>query len=211
MSIFTKPLTLALMLGLAPAAFAQETPTPAETPAAEAPTTDAPQAGATPAQPNAEAGDGPGSTYVAETFGDWQLQCIRTPEGNDPCQLYQLLKDEQGNSVADISVLALTGNEQVAAGATIMTPLETLLTQGVIIQIDSGEAKAYPFTYCTAGGCVARLALRPEELESFKRGNNGKLAIAPVAAPERKVELAISLKGFTAGYEALSKTVSPAE
>jgi invasion protein IalB len=225
MADFTKPLALALLLGMAQAGFAQDAPAPAEAPAAETPTTEAPATeapvaeapateapaaeAAAPAQP---APDGPGTTYVAETFEDWQLQCVRTPEGDDPCQIYQLLKDEQGNNVADISIFALDPNQKVAAGATIMTPLETLLTHGVLIKVDAGESKAYPFTFCTGGGCVSRLALRPEEVTAFKRGNKAVMTIVPVAAPDQKVNLDISLKGFTAAYDAVSKVnAAPAQ
>ncbi|RLL70930.1 invasion associated locus B family protein [Paenirhodobacter hankyongi] len=211
MTELTKRLAIALTLGLAaPAAFAQDTPatdgaatTP---PAAEAPAAAAP---ATPAQTPAPAADkqpdGPGTTYIAKTFDDWALQCVHTEDGNDPCQMYQLLKDEKGNNVADISMVALTGSAKAVAGATIMTPLETLLTQGVTLKIDTNEARSYPFTFCAPVGCFARVGLTAEELAAFKKGNKVSMTVVPVAAPDHPVTVAISLKGFTAAYDAVTK------
>ena len=42
-----------------------------------------------------------GQTYTKETNGAWELRCIKTEDGNDPCQMYQLLDDGQGAPVAE--------------------------------------------------------------------------------------------------------------
>lgn len=197
MSDLSKSLVIALVLGLAAPALAQD----AAAPATEAPASEAPAAQA----PAADAENKVGSTYVAETQGDWQVQCVRTEDGKDPCQLYQLLKDNKGNSVAEISLFGLPDGQKAAAGATIITPLETLLTENVRIKIDSGEPKVYPFTFCARIGCVARLGFTAEEVAELKKGNKAVLSIVPIAAPDQKVELPVSLKGFTAGYDAVKK------
>lgn len=202
MSDLSKSLVIALVLGLAAPALAQDAAAPAaEAPAPEAPASEAPAAEA----PAADAENKVGSTYVAETQGDWQVQCVRTEDGKDPCQLYQLLKDNKGNSVAEISLFGLPDGQKAAAGATIITPLETLLTENVRIKIDSGEPKVYPFTFCARIGCVARLGFTAEEVAELKKGNKAVLSIVPIAAPDQKVELPVSLKGFTAGYDAVKK------
>lgn len=218
MTELTKHLAIALVLGLAaPAAFAQDTTatdgaatTP---PAAEAPAATAPAAGDAAAQAPAPATekkpDGPGTTYIAKTFDDWALQCVHTEDGNDPCQMYQLLKDDKGNNVADISMVALTGSAKAVAGATIMTPLETMLTQGLTLKIDNNEARTYPFTFCAPVGCFARVGLTAEEVASFKKGNKVSMTVVPVAAPDRPVTVSISLKGFTAAYDEVAKVNTP--
>lgn len=213
MKDLSKAATLSLVLLSAGGAWAQETAAPdatAQTEApAEAPATDAPATapgGLSMGQElpaDGEAADGPGSVYVAGDFGAWQQRCVRTEDGSDPCQLYQLLKDPSGNPVAEISLFGLPKSEKgPAAGATIIAPLETLLTENMVMQVDSGKAKVYPFTFCTREGCVTRIGLTAEEVESFKRGNVAKLTIVPVVAPDQKVTLEVSLTGFTAGYEA---------
>ena len=146
-----------------------------------------------------------GSTYIAEEFGDWEMRCVRTGEETDPCQLYQLLQDEQGNSVAEISVAPLQGEGNVAAGATAITPLETLLTAELTLSVDGAQARRYPFTWCSAVGCFSRIGFTQAEVDQFKRGNQALIEIRPVAAPDQTVALPVSLTGFTAGYEAVSQ------
>lgn len=205
------PLALAFALSLvAGAAVAQETTAPAtEAPAAAAPAADAPAAAAPEA--DAKDNDGPGSTYIAETFGDWSIQCARAAEGNDPCQMYQLLRDGNGTSVADISIFPLPAGAKAIAGATIMTPLETLLTQNVVLKLDAQEPKVYPYSFCAPMGCISRVGLTQGDLDAFKKGNKVTMQIVPMATPTKPVELTISLKGFTAAYEAVEKTFAQAK
>jgi invasion protein IalB len=151
------------------------------------------------------AADGTGSTYSAAKFEAWDQKCVRTESGVDPCQLYLLLKDKDGNSVAEFTMFNLPkGSEGPAvAGATFIAPLETLLTAGMTFQIDAAKSKAYPFTFCTQIGCIARIGFTAEEIASMKQGANATITIVPFVAPDEKVELTISLKGFTAGFDAV--------
>jgi invasion protein IalB len=155
--------------------------------------------------------EGPGSEYVKESFDAWDLRCIRSQDGKDPCQLYQLLKDAQGGGVAEISIIPLPPGGKAVAGATIVTPLETLLTEQVTLGLDGAEAKKYPFTFCTAAGCVARVGFTADEIAAFKKGAKAVMTIVPLAAPDQKVNLDVSLKGFTAGFDAVSKVTGAAE
>ena len=148
-----------------------------------------------------------GQGYVATNHDLWEQRCEKTEDGKDPCQLFQLLKDGEGNAVAEFSIFALPAGGQAAAGATVVAPLETLLTKALTIAIDTSPAKVYPFTFCTLDGCVARVGFTAEEIEQFKKGAKASVTLVPAAAPEKEVNLEISLKGFTAGYEAIAATV----
>lgn len=149
---------------------------------------------------------GPGTTYVSGNYGDWEMRCVRAPEGQrDRCELYQLLQDGDGNSVAEITIFGLPEGQQAAAGATIVTPLMTLLTQQVTLKIDDGTAKRYPFTWCGQIGCYARIGFTAAEVAAFKRGQAAQITIVPVAAPDTTVDLTVSLAGFTAGYDAVNE------
>jgi invasion protein IalB len=97
------------------------------------------------------------------------------------------------------------------AGATIITPLETLLTANITVKIDTNKPKVYPFTFCSGIGCVARIGFTQGELDALKKGAKATMIIVPVAAPDQTVNLDISLKGFTAGFDAVSKENQPAE
>ncbi len=151
-----------------------------------------------------------GKTYVESVHGDWELRCIKAPEGQkDPCQLYQLLRDQNDNSVAEINLFNLPNDEKLAAGATIVTPLETLLTRNVTLSVDGGSAKVYPFTFCTAIGCFARVGFTEADVNTFKRGNAAKIVVIPAQSPTQKVELTVSLTGFTAAFKAVTDATKP--
>jgi invasion protein IalB len=210
MTKLTNTLALMLCLGVATPGFAQEATAP-ETPAAPV---DGNTAAADGLSLGTEVGgdDGPGSTYVKASFEVWEQRCVRgTEPALDTCQLYQLLKDGKGNSVAEITLFGLPDGQEAAAGATIIAPLETLLTEGILLQIDAAKAKAYPFTWCSSIGCIARIGLTTAEVDALKKGNKATLTIVPVVAPTDKVLLDVSLKGFTAGLTAVNEANAAAD
>jgi len=181
-----------------------ETPSPETTAPAEGepdPGTSDPSSGLDMGTPVEESEPAVGQAYTRETFGDWSLRCLRAPEGPDPCRLYQLLLDSEGNAVAEMALFPLPPEGRAAAGAVITAPLETLLTEQVVISVDGGTPKTYPFTYCNMGGCVARVGFTREEVDAFKRGTAATLRIVHALAPDQVVDLKISLSGFTAGFD----------
>jgi invasion protein IalB len=153
-------------------------------------------------------GDGEGESYVGNTHGDWEMICVRLADQEDPCQMYQLLRDSEGNATAEITMFPLPPGQEAAAGATILTPLETLLTAQLVMQVDQGAAKRYPFTFCTAIGCIARVGFTAEEVDSFRRGAGAVWQLVPVAAPDQVVELTMSLSGFTAAFAELNEQLA---
>jgi invasion protein IalB len=227
-------LILAAALAAAAPAVAQEAAAPeAETPAAEAPATEAPAteapaepapAAPTDAAPAGEApaeGAAPGAEgraagdpakpevmeIVRDTFGDWQIRCA--PDGNE-CFMYQLALDAQRNPVAEVSILKLPADAEAAAGVTVVTPLGTLLPSGVVLQVDNGERRQYPFAWCSQVGCFSRFGLDEPGIAGMKRGNAGKITLVSVGKPEEPVTLDLSLTGFTAAYDALEVPTPPA-
>jgi invasion protein IalB len=189
---------IALILALAAAPLMAQD---AEPPVADAPTDDGLSMGV-----ELETGAGIGDTYVAAAFEAWEQRCVRTETGIDPCQLYMLLKDADGNNVGEFTMFGLPEGAEgpAVAGATFIAPLETLLTTGMAVQVDADKPKAYPFTFCTQIGCVARLGFSAEDVASMKKGANMTITIVPFVAPDEKVTLTMSLKGFTAGLEAVN-------
>ena len=199
-------LTLCLA-GVIPAASQTATDTTTAAPATPDPAAVAPADGGVsmgipdgmPDQAHAEVG----KVYLAANFDAWEQRCVKTADGSDPCQLYQLLKDPNGNPIAEISFFTLPDGGQAAAGATIMLPLETLLTANLRIAVDAAVAKLYPFSYCTVSGCLAKVGFTGDELANMQKGTNATLTIVPAAAPDKTVVVAVALKGFTAGYKAI--------
>ncbi len=193
----TGAFALAALLGLGTIAAAQDTTTN------EAATEEE----ATP-QPGSDLSlgvDAIGESYIKTENGAWQMQCLRTENPDeDPCQMYQLVRDDQGQPVAEFSLFRLPENAQAQAGATVVVPLETQLTSQLTVQVDGNAAKRYPFTFCNQIGCYARIGLTGEDVALFRAGNNAVLTIVPALSPNQKIRLNLSLTGFTASYNNVS-------
>jgi len=149
-----------------------------------------------------EAPQGPRS-YFKEGFKDWKLQCVEV-EGaeEDVCQMYQLLTTAEGASVAEVSIFQLKDAGQAVAGGTFVVPLETLLTQKLRISVDGSKARIYDYSFCSQIGCYARVGFTQEDINRFKAGAKATVTLIPALAPDQKVELNMSLSGFTAAFEA---------
>lgn len=144
-----------------------------------------------------------GQLYLAQKFDAWELRCIKKEDGKDPCQLYQLLHGADGGAVAEASFFNLPAGAQAAAGATIIAPLETLLTANLKLAIDGAQAKLYPYSFCNTNGCVAKVGFTADELKAMESGSKAVMTIVPAAAPDKTVTVEVSLKGFTEGFKAL--------
>jgi invasion protein IalB len=143
---------------------------------------------------------------LRDKFGDWEVRCA--PDGKE-CFMYQLALDQQKNPVAEVSILKLPEAAEADAGVTVVTPLGTLLTAGVMLQVDGGERRQYPFAWCSQIGCFARFGLAKPSLDGMKRGKAGTITLVSVGAPQAPVTLALSLSGFTAAYDSLEVPAMP--
>lgn len=144
-----------------------------------------------------------GGTYVKETHGDWEIRCIRLPDTSERCQMFQLLNESPGNAIGEINIFALPPDQEAAAGAILLTPLRTLLTEQVSIKFPGLERKRYPFAWCTDVGCIARIGLLAAEVSAMRQGASTTVTIVPVSTPTNPVEMTVSLTGFTAAFAAM--------
>ena len=87
--------------------------------------------------------------------------------------------------------------------------LETLLTAGLRMQVDTAKPSVFPYAFCDPVGCVAQVGFAASDVDAFKKGGAAKLVLVPALAPTQQVELTVSLKGFTAGYDALTVPEAP--
>ena len=197
MNHFLTRISIVAALAVAGPAFAQDTTaTPQTEPPAPAPADPGLAMGETVA-------DGPqaGQTYVREVSGDWSVECLKVEEGEEPCQIFQTLTDGEGNQVANMRIFKLPAGGQAEAGALVAVPLETLLTAQLTITVDGAQPKRYPFSVCDRQGCYARIGLTAEDIASYKRGASATVTLVPFVAPDERVEVKLSLSGFTAGYD----------
>ena len=143
-----------------------------------------------------------GQTYVREVVQDWEIQCVKTETGEDePCQMYQLLQNEAGNPVAEVSLFKLPQGGQAVAGATVIVPLETALQAQLRIAVDGAQSKRYPYSLCNQIGCFARIGLTNSDLNGFKRGAKAVVTVVPFVAQDQQIQLEMSLNGFTASFD----------
>lgn len=215
-----KLVTLTAFVAFGSTAMAQDTNTPAtDTPAEGSTATEAPaEGGDAPAEgqdqqqktPDLDMGqevvdpNAPGTPYVKEKIGDWEMRCVKVEEGQkEPCKLFQLLQDDKGNSIAEFNLVVLPKGGQAVAGVTAIVPLETLLTKQLTISVDGGAKKRYAFRFCGQAGCYAQIGLSNADVATYKRGAKGTLSIVPAFAPDKTISVDISLSGFTKAYEAL--------
>lgn len=139
---------------------------------------------------------------TAENIGDWILECAKSGPEPRPCRLYQLMKDDVGNSVAEITLYKLaTPAGGAVAGATIIVPLETMLTAQLTVAVDGANAKRYPFAFCNQIGCFSRIGLSQEDIDGYKAGTKAEMIIVPAAAPNQIVKVNMSLSGFTKAFD----------
>lgn len=182
-------------------AFAQteETPTPETTVQAPAPANPL-ASDATSFPVAADVQDG--AIYVREKHGDWEVRCVKGKETG--CNVYQLLKGTEGNSIAEFNMEALPKGGQAAGGVTLITPLGTLLPAQATLRVDANPAKRYPYSWCEQAGCISRFGLTDAEIAGMKKGANAKIAIVSVVDPEKPIDLNLSLTGFTAAWDSIA-------
>ncbi|SHG29361.1 invasion associated locus B family protein [Cognatishimia maritima] len=141
---------------------------------------------------------------TSETFGDWTVNC-QALETGERCQMYQLLKNQDGDAVIEVNLFRVVDQPAVFAGGSIVAPLETLLPPQLTIAIDDGAGKRYPFAFCLVKGCVSRVGLTEEDVNAYKRGAKASVAIVPAVAPDQVVVVDMSLTGFTAAFDRISQ------
>ena len=135
-----------------------------------------------------------------EVIGDWTLNC-RSQGEVERCEMFQLLAQPDGSPAIAVTLFPVTGQGQAVAGANMIAPLETLLTAQLSIAVDENLPRVYPFAFCNANGCLSRVGLTQDDLDSYKKGSIATLSIVPAAQPDRLVQVTMSLKGFTKAFD----------
>ena len=96
MNHLSRTLAIVAAISLAAPVWAQTEAAPAEE---QAPVASGVSVSERPAQGEAEP-DG----YLSSEHGSWQVRCMHATDGSDPCQMYQLVKDADGNRIEDAKI-----------------------------------------------------------------------------------------------------------
>ncbi|QFT72910.1 invasion associated locus B family protein [Ruegeria sp. THAF33] len=149
-------------------------------------------------------GPRPGEQFVKEKFGDWDLSCIKAQQGEDPCAIVQILKGNQGDPIAEVSIGRLPEGGAAVAWANVIVPLETLLQAQLALSVDGAPRKLYNYHHCLPVGCVAQLGLSQGDIDAMKAGTKAIFSLVPARFPDQVLEMEMSLSGFTSGYDTLT-------
>ena len=83
----------------------------------------------------------------------------------------------------------------------IDAPLGVFLPAGVEVKIDGAEIGRAAFQVCDSRACIASEPVPADFIEKMKKGNAATMTIT--ALNGEKAEIAISLSGFTRGFNDL--------
>lgn len=144
-----------------------------------------------------------GETYIEAQKGDWVLRCIATADGNDPCEMYQLIVTGDDTAIAELTIFSIPAGGPAVSGANFVVPLETLLSNPMELQFSEDVVKQYPYSYCTKVGCLVRIGFTADDIEALKKGDQAVMTINHMSAPDQPIAVPISLSGFTAIYSQL--------
>lgn len=141
-----------------------------------------------------------------EQFRDWKVQCGTIPNsGKERCQMsQQVTRGDSGDPVMRMAVGFTPQNSQPAA--IFQLPLGIVLPKGIALRVDDGEPVRFPIQICVKQGCRADLPLKQNLLEQMKAGRKAYIMARTPRAESGKVELPISLLGFTAAYNRISES-----
>ena len=107
--------------------------------------------------------------YIKERFENWSLKCIKPVNSIERCEANQIIFNQKQQPVAEISIIKLPKGQVAAAAATIIVPLETILSEGLVLAIQELEPKKYQFKFCNSLGCYSQIGLTDDEVEALKR------------------------------------------
>ena len=144
--------------------------------------------------------------YIKERFENWSLKCIKTVNSIERCEANQIIFNQKQQPVAEISIIKLPKGQVAAAAATIIVPLETILSEGLVLAIQELEPKKYQFKFCNSLGCYSQIGLTDDEVEALKRKEKASIFLKHISSGDQQIVIPMSLDGFTKTF---SKVMQP--
>ena len=135
--------------------------------------------------------------YIKERFENWTLKCIKPVNSIERCEANQIIFNQKKQPVAEISIIKLPKGQVAAAAATIIVPLETILSEGLVLAIQELEPKKYQFKFCNSLGCYSQIGLTDDEVEALKRKEKASIFLKHTSSGDQQIMIPMSLDGFT--------------
>lgn len=141
------------------------------------------------------------SAQETKKHGDWDVVC-----GDKGCSMFQNGLDSAGKRVLIIGLTKLatpqkSGERTFVSRMEISAPLGVFLPGGVSVSIDGKKPLRIPFERCLREVCQAGPLVQQPVIDQMKAGN--AVTITVFRNRGDKVEIKVSLKGFTAGYDSM--------
>ena len=133
------------------------------------------------------------------TYGDWELKCVKGLAGGTQCSISQLNKRRDTGDVVMRSEITSTGKDGLLL--SIIVPQDVLLTSGPWLTIDGLYVDKLTYLSCK-GGCIATLPLDQSRLPLLLHGNRGVLTVTLNSG--QRIGISLSLKGITKAIKALT-------
>ena len=145
----------------------------------------------------------PSAQNVERTkHGDWTVECRTLQNGGRFCQMGQNLNNPSTNKPLMQVVVGIKRNDtQSQPFLQVLAPLGIWLRPGLEFSIDGGQPTRLAFETCLKVACVAEMALSEGLLSAMKRGAKATVVMRNIR--REKLEVPVSLSGFTASYNAL--------
>ena len=144
--------------------------------------------------------------YIKERFQNWTLKCIKPVNSVERCEANQIIFNQKKQPVAEISIIKLPKGQVAAAAATIIVPLETILSEGLVLAIQELEPKKYQFKFCNSLGCYSQIGLTDNEVDALKRKEKASIFLKHISSGDQQIVIPMSLDGFT---ETFSNVIQP--
>ena len=144
--------------------------------------------------------------YIKEKFENWTLKCIKPVNSVERCEANQIIFNQKKQPVAEISIIKLPKGQVAAAAATIIVPLETILSEGLVLAIQELEPKKYQFKFCNSLGCYSQIGLTDSEVDALKRKEKASIFLKHISSGDQQIVIPMSLDGFT---ETFSNVIQP--
>lgn len=166
------------------------------------------QTGESTGQPAAEQPAQDPNTTLGEKFGDWQVVCQKVSDTQQLCGNVQEVKTAEGK----LALWAAFGYFQADTGPVMILrmpydlvdpPAGFRVAAGMQLAVDGSGQVNVPVEICAPGGCQLGLLLEEKFVAALKGGN--KLNITVPLSTGQTATINLSLKGFTAAYDALKK------
>ena len=135
--------------------------------------------------------------YIKERFENWALKCIKPVNSIERCEANQIIFNQKQQPVAEISIIKLPKGQVAAAAATIIVPLETILSEGLVLAIQELEPKRYQFKFCNSLGCYSQIGLTDDEVEALKKKEKASIFLKHISSGDQQIVIPMSLNGFT--------------